>query len=157
MPGVKQAAQTIVPVCEASAAQCNMWRQTGQCGTGEREPDHDLHCEQLVEAGASGFCECCGGINVPYTCDHSAFTCFDVCRKKVSEMLPVPERLDVVSDSNALRKKTHWLGAPARGAAKDHSRIVAVQMLLVALGVLILLCSMRLISKRRKQSLQALA
>ena len=79
--------------CDASkkASQCTMWRQTGECGTGAREPNNDLRCDRIVKAGASGFCECCGGINVPYTCEHSSFRCADICREKVSEKMPVKE------------------------------------------------------------------
>eukprot|EP00658_Telonema_sp_P-2_P059675 TRINITY_DN48824_c0_g1_i1.p3 TRINITY_DN48824_c0_g1~~TRINITY_DN48824_c0_g1_i1.p3 ORF type:complete len:128 (-),score=18.57 TRINITY_DN48824_c0_g1_i1:308-691(-) len=57
---------------------CIMWRQTGACGEGSREPENDLLCNAVVGNGMSGYCECDSDkFNVG--CTHAAFKCDDKC------------------------------------------------------------------------------
>ena len=51
-------------------------------GSGAREPQSDLKCDAHVAAGKSGYCECCHGGQVDFNCEHSAFTCSQVCDSK---------------------------------------------------------------------------
>lgn len=58
---------------------CVMWRQTGGCGKGAREPSNDLTCSTWISDGLSGFCECRSGAKFKVGCNHQAFTCNDKC------------------------------------------------------------------------------
>lgn len=64
---------------------CVQWRQTGDCRSdGPREPHLDRPCDQLVDTGMSGFCECGGGRTIRKPgCKYSEladpFTCKDEC------------------------------------------------------------------------------
>ena len=43
--------------------KCISWRQTGGCDpNGPREPQFDKPCDAYIPHGASGYCECDGGI-----------------------------------------------------------------------------------------------
>eukprot|EP00997_Jenningsia_sp_PLL12_P007835 NODE_4520_length_652_cov_75.731343_g330_i6.p2 GENE.NODE_4520_length_652_cov_75.731343_g330_i6~~NODE_4520_length_652_cov_75.731343_g330_i6.p2 ORF type:complete len:118 (+),score=30.29 NODE_4520_length_652_cov_75.731343_g330_i6:28-354(+) len=65
---------------------CVAWRQTGGCDPdGELEPDSDRGCHKLIDSGASGFCECVGGLKHKAGCDHPEFNCADECEKLVAQ------------------------------------------------------------------------
>jgi hypothetical protein len=56
------------------------WRQTGACrASGPREPGNDRYCEDPIESGWSGFCECAGGRLVGADCGHQVNNCLTVC------------------------------------------------------------------------------
>ena len=58
------------------------WRQTGGCDPdGPRESDRDKSCFDIVPSGASGYCECGGGIiKMKKRCmDKLLDTCFEAC------------------------------------------------------------------------------
>ena len=63
--------------------ECVYWRQTGGCsGTGERERQGDRTCDQLIESGHSGYCECKADGNdetYPFDCGHRPLKCEKVC------------------------------------------------------------------------------
>lgn len=45
-----------------NSGECR-WRQTGNCDpNGPREWEHDLLCSQIVDTGASGYCQCSEGL-----------------------------------------------------------------------------------------------
>lgn len=95
-----------------STEHCVAWRQTGGCNpNGSREPTADIGCDQQVENGRSGFCECkprskgqggsemgfeMGGMSSASNCQHQAFTCAAQCEALFNEAV---ER----AKSNALR------------------------------------------------------
>jgi len=71
-----------------SSLMCGGWRQTGECNPhGSREAEKDKSCDQFVDQGLSGFCECkskseTGELvqsNKYFTCDHAGFTCQQIC------------------------------------------------------------------------------
>ena len=66
---------------------CIGWRQTADCDpSGTREPAGDLPCHARVRNGISGFCDCGEGRHVMrVTCEHSAFSCGNACRGRVSD------------------------------------------------------------------------
>ncbi len=56
----------------ASVLGCISWRNTGGCTPdGPSEPERDVGCDTQIPTGASGDCECEGGIRVAeVTCTH---------------------------------------------------------------------------------------
>eukprot|EP01065_Artemidia_motanka_P035989 TRINITY_DN4389_c1_g2_i1.p1 TRINITY_DN4389_c1_g2~~TRINITY_DN4389_c1_g2_i1.p1 ORF type:complete len:231 (+),score=70.07 TRINITY_DN4389_c1_g2_i1:224-916(+) len=49
---------------------CLGWRQTGGCAhDGPREPNGDGPCSHAVQSGASGYCQCAGGLAVVVDCE----------------------------------------------------------------------------------------
>jgi len=63
-----------------------MWRQTSDCrANGPREPQNDQDCDEVVESGKSGYCECYdpdGGVRRAYEADcrgKAPFTCKIAC------------------------------------------------------------------------------
>ena len=62
------------------------WRQTRDCDPfGEREPEHDMACNDIIAHGKAGYCECTGGRKVMLVnCIHSLFTCKSACGGKNS-------------------------------------------------------------------------
>ena len=81
----KQAAKKLAQPLLAlrKTAECEGWRQTGDCGNGDREPQNDKKCNQEVPSGHSGYCECCrsAGARLKYGCEHGPFKCTDVCKQ----------------------------------------------------------------------------
>lgn len=69
---------------------CVAWRQTGDCSAdGGREPDQDKSCDEAIDSGMSGFCECGGGRTVRKPgCEagqlSDAFRCRDECARELS-------------------------------------------------------------------------
>jgi hypothetical protein len=63
--------------------RCVSWRQTADCDpTGShREPRNDKPCADQIPPGASGYCECAGGVKrgLVGCTGHASFTCDDVC------------------------------------------------------------------------------
>lgn len=56
------------PVEFTPTAVCAAWRQTATCNPkGNREPEGDAECGDVVPAGRSGYCECIGRPNFLYT------------------------------------------------------------------------------------------
>lgn len=70
----------------APEIQCKSWRQTQNCqGTGVRESDKDRPCTDVIDGGASGFCECFNPSKKdeelhPFDCGHKVLRCADICR-----------------------------------------------------------------------------
>lgn len=62
---------------------CIKWRQTGSCDPkGPREPRGDKGCEEIIQAGSSGYCQCgvSGKLKArEVTCDHRPFKCSTEC------------------------------------------------------------------------------
>ena len=61
---------------------CVSWRQTEGCDpNGSRQPQNDKSCNEIVPDGASGYCECQGGIRkMEKDCSKGTFdTCNDAC------------------------------------------------------------------------------
>ena len=67
---------------ENSTEVCS-WRQTGGCDPdGPREPTGDKDCSKVIPKGASGFCQCAGGVVTRrVSCDHAPFTCAPACER----------------------------------------------------------------------------
>jgi len=84
-----------------STEHCVAWRQTGGCDPqGSRELSADIGCDQQVENGQSGFCECkplskgMGGSEMGFemgdrasasNCQHQVFTCAAQCKALFDE------------------------------------------------------------------------
>lgn len=68
---------------DAANIECISWRQTKDCsGSGEREPHGDRSCNQIIESGASGYCECKADGNdetYPFDCAHRKLKCDKIC------------------------------------------------------------------------------
>jgi hypothetical protein len=67
----------------AGVVECVKWRQTKRCDPhGEREPESDRQCEDMIDQYSSGYCEC---ENLQRTaemsCDHRVFNCKDECAR----------------------------------------------------------------------------
>eukprot|EP01062_Namystynia_karyoxenos_P076316 TRINITY_DN7470_c0_g1_i1.p1 TRINITY_DN7470_c0_g1~~TRINITY_DN7470_c0_g1_i1.p1 ORF type:complete len:789 (+),score=161.35 TRINITY_DN7470_c0_g1_i1:132-2369(+) len=62
---------------------CVAWRQTAGCDPhGPRESQYDRSCLDLVQPGASGYCDCGSGLRAAESpCGHAAFTCSARCRE----------------------------------------------------------------------------
>jgi len=64
-----------------TGAGCLAWRQTGGCSaTGRREPNNDKDCQIQIQPGASGYCECEGGVTNGADCGHPQLSCALACR-----------------------------------------------------------------------------
>eukprot|EP01062_Namystynia_karyoxenos_P028937 TRINITY_DN21844_c0_g1_i1.p1 TRINITY_DN21844_c0_g1~~TRINITY_DN21844_c0_g1_i1.p1 ORF type:complete len:155 (+),score=48.17 TRINITY_DN21844_c0_g1_i1:178-642(+) len=62
-------------------ADCVAWRQTGECrGDGPREGTADSPCEETIQSGRSGFCECQGGARAEHSCGHEPLSCEAACK-----------------------------------------------------------------------------
>ena len=100
VPNVKRVAdlERHEQVCNEAntATDCVLWRQTGACGDGAREPEHDASCGSLIFGGQSGFCECCGGRIVKFACEHQFFRCRDVCASNEAELSVLRSSIDTV-------------------------------------------------------------
>ena len=69
------------------AYTCRAWRQTHGCSAnGRRDAASDRGCDDDIDAGASGFCECVGADGRPMNvrlsaCDHAVFKCTTECAR----------------------------------------------------------------------------
>ncbi len=76
---------------------CSKWRQTKECkGDGERDQYADRECEDLIESGWSGYCECFDatqGVEVThrFDCGHLKLKCSHVCAYNGEVGTGVPE------------------------------------------------------------------
>eukprot|EP00401_Gymnodinium_catenatum_P027683 CAMPEP_0117623376 /NCGR_PEP_ID=MMETSP0784-20121206/88615_1 /TAXON_ID=39447 /ORGANISM="" /LENGTH=453 /DNA_ID=CAMNT_0005427325 /DNA_START=71 /DNA_END=1428 /DNA_ORIENTATION=+ len=83
---------------------CISWRQSSGCSAdGASEPQNDKSCDQKIDPGASGFCECGGGRKVKRPgCemghDFEPFTCAEQCSREAD----LYEELDL--DSSATER-----------------------------------------------------
>ena len=68
-------------VTEAVKGKCVAWRQTKDCSAnGKRQPNMDKGCEDKIQGGWSGYCECEGGIRTAESdCKHESFVCETKC------------------------------------------------------------------------------
>ena len=84
---------------------CVSWRNTGGCNPdGPREPHSDLPCAVQVPSGASGFCECSGGLTAkPSTCeDRAPITCATECAVLLANNARSATRSATVSPTGAV-------------------------------------------------------
>jgi hypothetical protein len=59
---------------------CSGWAQTSDCvASGPREAQNDKPCDQDLDPGWSGYCECGGG-HVGLDCGHVVISCDDACQ-----------------------------------------------------------------------------
>eukprot|EP00756_Hemistasia_phaeocysticola_P004642 Hpha_TRINITY_DN12931_c0_g1::TRINITY_DN12931_c0_g1_i1::g.164262::m.164262 len=60
---------------------CRAWRQTAGCtALGERETMADAACDEMIQSGQSGYCECTTGKRVEFDCGHTQLTCEEACK-----------------------------------------------------------------------------
>lgn len=85
---------------ESEVVICSKWRQTKDCiGSGERSPDDDKNCEDVITDGWSGFCDCFdtetnNEVRHEFDCGHKPLRCSFVCSHNGAE----PESVDSVKD-----------------------------------------------------------
>lgn len=72
---------------------CFAWRQTAGCDPkGLHEEAFDESCDDEIDVGRSGYCECSGGRpNVQFDCTHKPFKCHDVCLDSKIEYIQTEE------------------------------------------------------------------
>lgn len=93
---------------------CVSWRQTENCDfKGDRQPESDRPCNEEVQHGWSGFCECKDGRRAAEVgCRHAVFTCQDECTTKeeknnLEEFLVDAKRKNWDSNRVAYVKEAH--------------------------------------------------
>lgn len=85
VPGDDQNVDATAAAAETDGTkiECVYWRQTGGCsGSGGRERQGDRTCDQIIEGGHSGYCECkADGADetYPFDCGHRPLRCDTVC------------------------------------------------------------------------------
>jgi hypothetical protein len=107
--------EKLAGLAAASDGSCVMWRQHGDCRPdGPREGDKDLACTATVAAGASGYCECRGGVKAALsTCEHGAFRCHDKCAVALGlKNKATPEETESTGEAEAEAEATE---PPASG------------------------------------------
>ena len=106
----------------AEAHSCVGWRQTHGCDPhGRRDAARDRACDDTVETGVSGYCECRGEVSGELrvvrrsSCDHAPFTCTDECRR-------ADHYVSAAARAAAAAARTRTRGLPAR---RPHARAAA--------------------------------
>jgi hypothetical protein len=77
---------------QAERPECG-WHQTGDCHwRGPREPAQDKGCDDVVPAGASGYCHCDGQVVARAGCNHGPFRCSEHCHTDSKGFAPQRNR-----------------------------------------------------------------